>query len=98
MIGSGSFPGPHTHDVRTTLNSARVACRAGFRASGGFVLIRSAFGACVRAREAGPTLAVGNGLGPEGPHLLAVASLDTDGEAIRVLELDTVFANKGAGA
>jgi hypothetical protein len=32
-------------------------------------------------------------LGPEGPHLLAVAPLDTDGEAIRALELDTVFGS-----
>jgi predicted acylesterase/phospholipase RssA len=38
---------------------------------------------------------VGVGLGPAGPHLLAVAPLDTDGEAIRALELDKSVLLRG---
>jgi len=38
---------------------------------------------------------VGVSLGPAGPHLLAVAPLDTDGEAIRALELDKSVLLRG---
>ena len=40
-------------------------------------------------------VSVGSGLGPAGPHLLAVAPLDTDGEAIRALELDKSVLLRG---